>query len=39
MFNPRQRPRDINGVVFTLFIAAVLAADYLVLIGKEPFGS
>ncbi len=41
MFNPRQRqrPRDINGLVFLFFLAAVLVADYVVLIGKEPFGS
>lgn len=40
MFNPGQpRPRDINRFTFRLFLAAVLVGDYVVLVGKEPFGS
>lgn len=40
MFDPNpSRPRDINRYVFRLFVVAVLVADYVVLIGKEPFAS
>lgn len=40
MLNPgRPRPRDINRYTFRLFLLAVLVADYVVLVGKEPFAS
>lgn len=40
MSNPSpSRPRDINRVVFVLFVGAVLAADFIVLSGKGPFAS
>ena len=42
MFNPNpapSRPRDINRYTFRIFLAAVLVADYFVLIGKPPLHS
>lgn len=35
----RSRPRDIDRWTFRLFLVAVLVADYVVLIGKEPFSA